>query len=220
MQLKRLLLTLTAVAVFALGNTAGAESYIMSPGDRLMITITGYEEYSSKTADVNSAYVVRPDGMLSFPLIGHIDTTGKTVEEFTGELISRLRDYLVNPDVSVNLIQLGTTRVFVLGEVNKPGLYELTKSHRVVDAIGAANGFTKDAAKKKVYLVHYGQTAKDAPTKVNFNNYLTKGDLTQNVVLKEGDCLYLTSNGRFSFNTDLLPWISAWYMFDRIHNDK
>ena len=124
----------------------------------------------------------------------------------------------MNPDVSVNIAQWGTTRVFVLGEVNKPGLYELNKSHRVIDAIGAANGFTKDAAKKKVYLVRDGKEANT--TRLNVNNFLTKGDLTQNVVLREGDCLYLTSNGRFNFNTDILPFISAWYMFDRIKNDK
>ena len=142
------------------------------------------------------------------------------MQDFTSELAYKLSEYLVDPDVSVNIIQLGTTRVFVLGEVNKPGMYELTKSHRMLDAIGAANGFTKDAAKKRVYLVHYGDTKTEQATKLNLNDYLTKSDSSQNVVLKEGDCLYLTSNGRFSFNTDLLPWISAWYMFDRIHNDK
>jgi len=218
--MKRLILTLLCLLLLSLGSVASAEDYIMSPGDKLMITVTGYDEYSSKSGAMDTAYVVRPDGKLSFPLIGTIDTTGKTVQDFTSELAYKLSEYLVDPDVSVNIIQLGTTRVFVLGEVNKPGMYELTKSHRMLDAIGAANGFTKDAAKKRVYLVHYGDTKTEQATKLNLNDYLTKSDSSQNVVLKEGDCLYLTSNGRFSFNTDLLPWISAWYMFDRIHNDK
>ena len=200
------------------GTALAAGEYIMSPGDKLLITVTGYEEYSSNPTQPESAYIVRPDGRISFPLVGTIDTTDKTVGQFTEELRTKLSEYLVNPDVSVNLIQWGTTRVFVLGEVNKAGLYELNKSHRVLDAIGAANGFTKDAAKKKVFLIRDGDEKKT--TQLNFNDYLTKGDLKQNVVLHEGDCLYLTSNGRFNFNTDILPFISAWYMFDRIKNDK
>ena len=216
--MKKLMLAALLALTLALSGTAAAEEYIMSPGDKLMITITGYEEYSSDPTKSDSAYLVRPDGRVSFPLVGTIDTTGKTVIQFTEELKDRLGAYLVNPDVSVNIAQWGTTRVFVLGEVNKPGLYELTKSHRVIDAIGMANGFTKDAAKKKVFLVRGGKESNT--TKLNVNNFLTKGDMTQNVVLKEGDCLYLTSNGRFNFNTDLLPFISAWYMFDRIKNDK
>ena len=217
--MKRLLLVVVAALMLLISGTAlAAGEYIMSPGDKLMITVTGYEEYSSNPTQPESAYIVRPDGRISFPLVGTIDTTDKTVGQFTEELRTKLAEYLVNPDVSVNLIQWGTTRVFVLGEVNKAGLYELNKSHRVLDAIGAANGFTKDAAKKKVYLIRDGDEKKT--TQLNFNDYLTKGDLKQNVVLHEGDCLYLTSNGRFNFNTDILPFISAWYMFDRIKNDK
>jgi polysaccharide export outer membrane protein len=217
--MKRLLLVVVAALMLLISGTAlAAGEYIMSPGDKLMITVTGYEEYSSNPTQPESAYIVRPDGRISFPLVGTIDTTDKTVGQFTEELRTKLSEYLVNPDVSVNLIQWGTTRVFVLGEVTKAGLYELNKSHRVLDAIGAASGFTKDAAKKKVYLIRDGDEKKT--TQLNFNDYLTKGDLKQNVVLHEGDCLYLTSNGRFNFNTDILPFISAWYMFDRIKNDK
>ena len=217
--MKRLLLVVVAALMLLISGTAlAAGEYIMSPGDKLLITVTGYEEYSSNPTQPESAYIVRPDGRISFPLVGTIDTTDKTVGQFTEELRTKLSEYLVNPDVSVNLIQWGTTRVFVLGKVNKAGLYELNKSHRVLDAIGAANGFTKDAAKKKVFLIRDGDEKKT--TQLNFNDYLTKGDLKQNVVLHEGDCLYLTSNGRFNFNTDILPFISAWYMFDRIKNDK
>ena len=193
---------------------AAAEEYIMNPGDRMIVTVAGYEEYSNTAATKDNALVVRPDGKISFPLVGTIDTTGKTIKEFTAELQNRLSEYLVNPDVSVNLIQLGTTRVFVLGEVNKAGMYELTKSHRVLDAIGAANGFTQYAAKKHIYLIRDG--SKDNVRKLNLNNFLTKGDLKQNVVLKEGDCLYLTSNNKLDFAKDIFPYISSYYYIDRI----
>ena len=154
---------------------------------------------------------------MSFPLIGELDITGLTVNQFTKTLEQRLSEYLVNPQVTVNIAQLGTTRVYVLGEVNKPGLYELNKSHKVLDAIGAANGFTKDAAKKKVFLVHKDQQGK--PIKVNLNDILKKGDISQNYTLAEGDLLYLTGNGRIDFGRDIMPFISAGYMVSEIQNN-
>ena len=62
----------------------------------------------------------------------------------------------------------------------------------LLDAIGAANGFTKDAAKKKVFLIHKDQQGE--PIKLNLNDILKKGDISQNHTLAEGDLLYLTSN--------------------------
>jgi polysaccharide export outer membrane protein len=158
---------------------------------------------------IESRYIVRPDGMLTFPLAGEINTTGLSVEEFTAELARRLSEYIIQPKISVNIAKLGTTRVFVLGEVSKPGLHELTKSHRVLDAIGSAQGFTEYAAKKHVFLVRNGD--KNNIREINLNNYIAKGDMSQNVVLNEGDCLYLTSNGKISFAKDIMPFISSYY---------
>ena len=216
--MRRFMLAMLMALLISGGSTAlAAPEYIMSHGDKLMITVTGYDEYSSNPTQPESAFIVRPDGRVSFPLVGTIDTTDKTVSQFTEELRSKLAEYLINPDVSVNIAQWGTTRVFVLGEVTKPGLYELNKSHRVLDAIGAANGFTQFAAKKRVFLIRDGK--KDNMQEVNLNNYLTKGEQKQNMNLHEGDCLYLTSNHKVDFTRDIFPWISAYYYVDRIKNN-
>lgn len=196
-----------------------ADDYQMSPGDKLNIVVLGHDDLStSPTNTTNSTYIVRPDGKVSFPLIGEIDSKGMTVDTFTQTLQVRLAEYLVNPEVTVNIAELGTTRVYVFGEVNKPGLYELTKSHAVLDAVGIANGFTKDAAKKKVFLVRRNNP--DEPIQLNLNDILKKGDLSQNHVLEEGDLLYLTSNGRIDFSRDVMPFISGAYMVDRINNNN
>lgn len=210
-------------AALTLCNVAAAEEYIMSPGDQLQIYVLGHEDLSTRrTASDSSSsyYVVRPDGHLDFPLIGTVDTTGKTVEEFTQELKNRLREYIIDPSITVNVAKLGTTRVFVLGEVKKAGMYELTKSHRVLDALGAAGGFTLKSAKKNIFLIRNGQ--EENIQKLNFNNYLTKGDATQNLVLQEGDCLYLTGNHRVNFFTEILPALyritNSWYYVRRTKN--
>lgn len=202
-------------------NVAAAEEYIMTPGDALQIYVLGHPDMSSTRANADSAYTVRPDGKVEFPLVGTIDCNGKTVTEFTSELKARLSEYIINPDVTVNVARLGTTRVFVLGEVNKQGMYELVKSHRVMDALGAANGFTKLAAKSNVYLIR--RSDQDNVQKLNVNHLLRKGDVSQNVVLNEGDCLYLTSNHKISLQDILLAAnrvANSWYYIDRTKNNK
>lgn len=215
--MKKKLIALLFACSLAISGIAHAEEYIMCPGDQLDITVLGHEDISTVITTPGGKYIVRPDGKLSFPLIGEVDITGQTIAQFTQILEQRLSEYLVNPQVTVNIAQLGTTRVYVLGEVNKPGLYELTKSHKLLDAIGAANGFTKDAAKKKVFLVH--KDHKGEPIKLNLNNILKKGDVSQNYTLVEGDLLYLTSNGRIDFAKDILPFISSAYMVSEIQDN-
>jgi len=195
--------------------SAADNDYIMCPGDQLQVVVYRHTDISSP---LNSTpYIVRPDGKVTFPLIGDIDVTGKTVTEFTRQLEASLAEYLVRPQVSVNILKLGTTRVYVLGEVKKPGLYELEKSHRVLDALGKAEGFTEKAAKKKIFLIRKGA---EEPVLVNINNFLKKSDQSQNYVLNEGDCLYLTSNGKINIVRDIMPFVNGAYMISEIKKDN
>lgn len=205
--MKKLLAAAVLGAALTFCGAAAAEEYIMTPGDQLQIYVLGHEDLSTRrnTSDTTSSYyVVRPDGKLDFPLIGTIDTTGKTIPEFTLELKEKLSEYIIDPNITINVARLGTTRVFVLGEVKKQGMFELTKSHRVLDALGAAGGFTQKAAKKSVYLIRNAGMGKGEDVsnvqKLNVNGYLRKGDLSQNLVLNEGDCLFLTSNHKMTLN--------------------
>ena len=159
--MKKKLIALT-LAMTALTMAAGAEDYTLRAGDQLNIIVTQDTDISSSTQSATqSPYLVRPDGKVSFPLVGEIDAKGMTVAEFTATLENGLSRYYVDPDVAVNIVKLGTVRVFVFGEVKKPGAYELTKGHSVIDAIGAAEGFTWDTAKKKNFphpSRQYGQS--------------------------------------------------------------
>lgn len=205
--MRKLIAAAVLGAALTFCGAAAAEEYIMTPGDQLQIYVLGHEDLSTRrsASDTSSSYfVVRPDGRLDFPLVGTVDTTGKTITEFTQELKDKLSEYIIEPNITVNVAKLGTTRVFVLGEVKKQGMFELTKSHRVLDALGAAGGFTQKAAKKSIYLIRNADLgnagATDNVQKLNVNNYLRKGDLSQNLVLNEGDCLFLTSNHKMSLN--------------------
>lgn len=206
-------------------------TYSMRSGDQLEIIVYGHDDISTSSqtgaygmvannysASGRNVYIVRPDGKLDFPLIGEVDVDGKSVTDVREELTARLAEYIKNPRVSVNISRWGTTRVYVLGEVKNPGLYELDKSRRVLDAIGKAGAYTKDAAKRKVFLIH--QDHQGAPINIDLIKMLREGDMSQNYELREGDVLYLNDNGRIDFARDILPFISAIYMGSNIKNNK
>lgn len=206
--LKKSILALAAVTALWTG-TACAEEYYMRPGDELNIVVTQQQDLGNSSSN-QSPFVVRPDGNVSFPLVGEIHAEGMTVSQFTDVLQQGLSRYIVDPDVSVNISKLGRVRVYVFGEVRKPGAVELDKGHTVIDAIGAAQGFTRDTAKKKIFLIHQDQPKSLIP--INLNNMLKTGDMSQNITLREGDILYLTKNHRIDFSRDIAPILSGLYM--------
>lgn len=216
--MKKIIAALLLGAALMLSNVAAAGDYIMTPGDQLQIYVVGHPDLSSTRSNNDSSYTVRPDGKMNFPLVGEIDTTGLTVPEFTTILTNKLSEYIINPNITVNVAKLGTTRVFVMGEVSKQGSYELTKGHTVMDALSAAGGFNQKTAKKGIYLVRNGVREADQVQKINILDYMRKGDASQNVVLNEGDCLYLTSNRKVTL-MDIVLFASraadVWYDIDR-----
>lgn len=200
-------LTLVTFLMLVTISIVFAEDYRLGPGDVLNISVWGYQDLQIMGIEI------RPDGKVAFPLVGDIQADGLSPAMLAESLRVGLNDYVKNPKVTVNVQMFRTTRVYVLGEVVKPGLYELAKRHNVLDAIGIAGGYTKYAAKKEVFVIRRDQTG--PPLKVNLLNLVKKGDITQNYVLGDGDVVYLTDNGKINFATDILPWITAGYYMDR-----
>ena len=186
-----LALFITSMAV----NVARAEEYRLGAGDVLTIGVWGYENLQAKDL------VVRPDGNIAFPIVGEIKAAGVSSGQLTDLLTKGLSDYINNPKVTVNVLKFHTTRVYVLGKVARPGMYELEKQHNLLDAIGIAGSYTVEAAKKKVYIIRKDQTG--TPVKVNLMNIWEKGDMTQNYALGDGDVVYLSDNGQINIPTIL-----------------
>lgn len=215
--MKKLLAALLAAGTMALAVPAAqaAEPYKMTPGDQLQVVVYGHADLSSSTAQ--TPYIVRPDGKISFPLVGEMDTTGLTLDQFQAKLTEAYSEYIVNPQIALNIVKLGTTRVYVLGQVKQPGMFELEKSHRVLDALGAAHGFTDKAAKKNIFLVRAGSNKAE---RLDINAYLRSGDQKYNMELQEGDSLYITSNHKFNMLTFVSQLSSALNNIDEMERRK
>ena len=198
-------------------NSIGA--YILHPGDMLSINVFGYPELSFPNPGHMEGLTIRPDGKLTYPFLGEITAKGMSVKDFAKLLSDQLGEIYVNPVLSVNIMRFGTDRIYVLGEVNQPGAYELDKSRNLLDAIGAARGWTKDAAKTKVFIIRKDQNGKP-PLKVDLMALLKEGDTSKNYPLQQGDVVYLTENHRIDFAKDIVPLINAAYMITWISNDN
>jgi polysaccharide export outer membrane protein len=146
------LLRLSAANPPAPSTPAPARStstYVLSPNDIIELKVYREEDMETKVR-------VAKDGTASFPLIGAVRVQGFTVEQ-AGELIRRLldQDYLVNPQVTLSVVEYAKRRFTVLGQVGKPGTYEMPGDETrttLLQAIAVAGGFTRLAKTSNVTI--------------------------------------------------------------------
>jgi len=153
-------------------------SYVIGINDLLEISV--YEE-----KDLSKTVRVSPDGTIAYPLIGNIQVAGLTargLEEKLTELLEK--DYLVNPQVSVFIKEYA--KVSVLGQVKKPGAYELRTGMTAVDAIALAGGFTDIAAGNGTKVIRTRGNKKEV-RQVPVESILKGGSSSQDVLLEPND---------------------------------
>jgi polysaccharide export outer membrane protein len=180
-----------------LGGAAPVEGYRIGPGDILKITVYGHE-------DLTRSAVVAADGRMPFPLIGEVRASGLTPTELEESLRQLLgKDYLVDPQVSVAVQEYRSQKVFVLGEAEKPGTYPLTGRATLLDVLSQAGGPSKTAG-RQVVVVRFPKsdapvtpgTAGSTTVRVNLKKLLD-GDASENLVLDNGDTVYVPRQTSF-----------------------
>ena len=120
--------------------------FLLGPEDVLEITVWKNQELSRTTA-------IRPDGLISMPIVGDVRAAGLTANAVATQITERLKEYVTNPAVSVSVKEINSYAVFVLGEVTKPGKYQLKSYTTVLQAISMAGGFTEFARKNRLQVV-------------------------------------------------------------------
>ncbi|MDB4512169.1 polysaccharide export protein [Arenicella sp.] len=141
--------------------------------------------------DLSTRAKVSAQGTILMPLIGKVSVKGKTVGEVATTITAMLRDgYLVNPQVTVNVIGLAMRYFTVLGQVGAPGQFELTSDRptNLLSAIGRAGGFTRIANKRKVILKRRSASGQVSIAIYNAMD-LSRNHKTGSVVIREGDVI-------------------------------
>ncbi|MGC2423824.1 MAG: SLBB domain-containing protein [Nitrospirota bacterium] len=152
----RILFVFTALAAILLtGRPAMAQDYILGEGDLLKITVYQNDDLTTEAR-------VSGNGMISVPLIGKMKVAGETPGEVEQKIVQKLsQGYIIDPHVTVFVEEYKSKRVTILGEVAKPGVYELTANASILEIISKAGGLT-DKAGETVVIKRKKTVAQDA----------------------------------------------------------
>jgi polysaccharide export outer membrane protein len=132
---------------------------------------------------------VRPDGRISIPLAGEVEAAGRTPTELQDRVARALEPYIRDTKVAVLVREINGTRVFVLGEVTKPGGFPLRGPMSVMQAIAVAGGRTEFAKDEVVWL---RQKANGGTERVSLSfREMVKGEAAGALWLRPGDVLYV-----------------------------
>jgi len=157
----------------------------LGTGDVFEVRVVGEPELSG-------SYRVASDGSISFPFCGRVSVGSETATEVSEKLTTCLADgYLKNPQVTVFLKEHNSKKVFVFGEVNKPGTFPFEDRMNVVQAITLAGGFTKQASRNSV-LVTRSVEGKEERIKVAVDDIGTGKQA--NLLLQPGDIVYVNES--------------------------
>jgi polysaccharide export outer membrane protein len=195
----RLLSYIVAATFFAVVNTAAFAAteavatapvatrsdtaYLIHGGDELNIVVYGEK-------DLTQAVTVLPSGTISYPLIGEVRLGGLTPTQAAATLTSSLKRFVRQPQVSVVVTKEGPLEVLVLGNVTKPGKYELPSRSRLTDAIASAGGLgITDGSLPDARMAD----AHGAVTQASLQKLLHDGDTTQNLPLGDEMTVYVPS---------------------------
>lgn len=185
------------LVVCASATNAFAQSDPLQPGDTLQISVW-------QDPKLDRQVVIAPDGMISFPLAGHIKAEGITPQALENLLRARLKkNYTERLDITVSLAQAnptetaaGRARVYISGEVLKPGPYPLKPPITIAQAISLAGGLSPFAAAKRIQ-VH--RTVDGAATVLTFDYkaFQAGTEASQNFALQSGDVVIVPERGLF-----------------------
>ncbi len=156
-------------------------AYHIQPGDVLQVSVW-------KEQDLQAEVLVRPDGAFSFPLAGDVDTRGKSVEQLRAELAERLKRYIPDPVVTIAVRQIVGNRIFVLGQVNRPGDFQFSRPVDVMQALSMAGGTTSFAALNDIVILRR-ERGQLQTLRFHYADVARGRDLAQNILLVSGDTI-------------------------------
>lgn len=181
--------------------------YILGRGDVLNIRVWYHPDLNTPTTigntspnrgavsmiqnqQSNNGVWINDNGKIFFPLVGEITVAGKTINQVQTELSSRLKRYIKNPQVEINVAEFRSQRVSVSGAVREAGQLPITNiPMTLLDAIDLAGGITDEADPQNVKWTHNG-----VDHTISIEDLRANGDATQNHLLSDGDIVYVPSN--------------------------
>ena len=170
-----------------------AMDYTLGVGDLLQINVYEHEDLKTQA---------RIDGMgyISLPLIGKVQILNLTISEASKRIEKRLSgDYIINPQVSINILSYESKKAVILGQVKKPGLFEIRENMTLLELISQAGGLSDGAGdtaiiKRKTNFLDINE---NTVIYIDLKKLIEQGDTSLNIPIAEGDSVYI--NKTYSF---------------------
>ncbi|HEX8988333.1 MAG TPA: polysaccharide export protein EpsE [Rhodocyclaceae bacterium] len=179
------LVGLFALAVLFAAPGARAEANdALGPGDSIRITVYGNPDLTTETR-------LAARGTVRMPLVGDVEIAGTTASEAAARIAARLKkgQFLKDPQVTVNVLQVRSRQVSVLGEVLHPGRYVLEDHARLTDALALAGGISPSGGNTVAVMAGHGPGA--VKQVVNLSRMYRNADASANIELHNGDTVYV-----------------------------
>jgi polysaccharide export outer membrane protein len=163
------------------GQSREGAEYRIGPEDVLQISVW-------KNEALSRTLPVRPDGKITLPLLNDLQAAGYTPMELREVLVQRLADFVSSPEVAVIVVETRSFKVSVIGEIPKPGRYELKSDTTVLDVLALAGGLNQFASRKGIVVLRpNGKTTVRLP--FNYNKAISGAVEQENFSLRPGDVI-------------------------------
>jgi polysaccharide export outer membrane protein len=163
-------------------DPADVANYVIGPADVLAINVW-------KEPDLTKTVPVRPDGHITLPLVGDLMASGLTPVQLQHNLQAKLKDKLIDPEVTVTVEQFNSHKFNIVGEVGHPGAYDLLRPITVLDALALAGGFRDFAKTKGIYVLRKQADGTQTKLKFNYNDVIKGKHAEQNMAVQAGDTI-------------------------------
>jgi polysaccharide biosynthesis/export protein len=143
-----------------------------------------------RDADMSAEVVVRPDGKISLPLLNDVQAAGLTPEGLRAELEAAAAKYVAEPNATVVIKDIRSRKVYVTGQVAKPGTYDLAGGMNVLQLIASAGGLLEYADSKNIRIIRQ-ESGKTVHHRFNYRDVVRQKNVGQNILLKPGDTVVI-----------------------------
>ncbi|MDX2100202.1 MAG: SLBB domain-containing protein [Leptolyngbyaceae cyanobacterium bins.59] len=178
------------------------DGYILGPGDRIRIVIFNVDEYSGESQ-------VLADGTLNLALVGSVPVSGMSIKQAATDLEKRYSRFLKRPLITITLVNARPLNIAIAGEVNRPGSYTITpitaaspgaSFPTVTRMLQQAGGITQAANVREIQIrrVRTRDKGKEQTITVDLWRLLQEGDLSQDILLRDGDTVFVPTNTEVS----------------------
>lgn len=163
--------------------------FLLGPEDVLKVTVW-------KSPDLSGEVTIRPDGTITLPLIGDVPAAGLTANVLAKRIGERLTEYVSSPVVTVQVKEVNSYFIYVLGEVVKPGKYQLKSYANVMQGIALAGGFAPFSNKNKIKVLRNVSTGAEGHEEkhqieipLRYDDVLKGTAVPGNFILLSGDVI-------------------------------